>query len=132
MGTSSSNMFGSKSLSDIQIMRKPSAKANKRRSKRQETELATDTGGRVQRGSGSLPWAKSDVTKVFGKFRAECKFTRARSFSITRTLIDKLRSECDFLEIPMFDIAFVNEHGATDDRWVAIPYHAWLKLVSKE
>lgn len=108
-------------------MRKQTAKAIRRRSQRQENELAEDTGGNTQRGSGNLPWAKSDVTKVFGLFRAECKFTRAKSFSITKRLINKLRSECDFHEIPMFDVTFVTPEGRTDEHWVCIPYEVWLR-----
>jgi len=108
-------------------MRQLSAKATRRRSQRQARELAEDTGGSTQRGSGCLQWAKSDVTKVFGRFRAECKFTRARSFSITRAILDKIRGECDFNEIPMLDVSFVAPTGRTEERWVCIPYEAWLK-----
>lgn len=117
---------------NLQVMRQLSAKATRRRSQRQERELAEDTGGRVQKGSGSLPWAKSDVTKVFGKFRAECKFTRARSFSLTKALINKLRGECDFHETPVFDISFVTPEGRTDERWICMPYEAWLKQNRQE
>jgi len=113
------------------MMRGMSAKATRRRSQRQERELAEDTGGSTQRGSGCLPWAKSDVTKVFGKFRAECKFTRAKSFSITKAIIDKIRGECDFNEIPMIDVTFVTPEGRTDERWVCLPYEVWKKYNSQ-
>jgi hypothetical protein len=106
-------------------------KANKRRSQRQERQLALDTGGRTQRGSGSLPWAKGDVRKK-GKFRAECKFTRNKSFSVTRAILDKIRSECDFNETPVLDITFVDEHGRTEDHWVAVPYEVWLAQQPKD
>jgi hypothetical protein len=101
------------------------ARANRRRSRRQETRLANDTGARVQRGSGSLPWAKGDVRKR-GIFRAECKFTKKKSFSVTRTILDKIRSECDYNETPVLDVTFVGEHGATEDHWVCVPYETWL------
>ena len=104
-----------------------SAKANRRRAMRQEATLAEDTGGRTQRGSGSLPWAKGDVRKK-GEFRAECKFTRSKSFSVTRAILDKIRSECSFDETPVLDISFVSGTGKTEDRWIAIPYEEWLRL----
>jgi hypothetical protein len=113
-------------------MKQLSAKATRRRSQRQERELAEDTGGKVQKGSGCLPWAKSDVTNVFGRFRAECKFTRARSFTLTRELIYKLRGECDFHEIPVIDVSFVSAAGKTDERWICMPYAEWLRQNGKE
>lgn len=106
-------------------------KANKRRSKRQEQRLATDTGGKVQKGSGSLPWAKGDVHKK-GTFKAECKFTRNKSFSVSRAILDKIRSECGYDETPVLDITFVDTHGRTEDHWVAIPYEVWLAQQNKE
>jgi len=64
---------------------------------------------------------------VFEHFRAECKFTRSKSFSITKRLIDKLRGECDFHEVPIFDISFVSPEGRTDERWVCMPYESWVR-----
>lgn len=101
------------------------ARANRRRSRRQESGLASDTGGTVQRGSGALPWARGDVRKT-GEFRAECKFTRRKSFSVTREILDKIRSECSFDEIPVLDVSFVNPEGRTDERYVVVPYDTWL------
>lgn len=97
----------------------------KRLSRRQELGLATDTGSQVQKGSGSLPWAKGDVRKR-GTFRAECKFTRAKSYSVTRGTLDKIRSECASNETPLLDLQFLDKHGAIDDRWILIPYDVWL------
>ena len=105
--------------------RRPSNKAIRRRSKRQELELATDTGGRVQKGSGSLPWLKGDVRHK-GKFRAECKQTRARSFSVTRDTLNKIRSECNFDETPVLDVVFLGPGGKTEERFVVIPYSVWV------
>jgi hypothetical protein len=107
--------------------RRPSNKAIRRRSRRQELELAQDTGGRVQKGSGSLPWAKGDVVHK-GRFRAECKQTRARSFVVTRSILDKIRSESAFDETPLLDIVFLGPGGKTEDRFVVMPYSAWLLL----
>lgn len=32
----------------------------------------------------------------------------------------------------MFDISFVSPEGRTDERWVCIPYEAWLKQNKQE
>lgn len=98
----------------------------KRLSRRQELGLAEDTDSRAQKGSGALPWAKGDVRKK-GIFRAECKFTRAKSYTVTRETLEKIRSECDFGETPLLDIQFLDKHGASDDRWVMVPYDVWLE-----
>ena len=105
--------------------RRPSNKTIRRRSRRQELELADATGARVQKGSGSLPWAKGDVRHK-GKFRAECKQTRAKSFVVTRATLDKIRSECNFDETPVLDIVFLGAGGKTVERFVVIPYSAWV------
>lgn len=107
--------------------RRPSNKAIKRRSRRQELELAEGTGARVQKGSGSLAWAKGDVRHK-GKFRAECKQTRLKSFSVTRAILDKIRSECSFDEVPVLDVEFLSPVGKTEERYVVIPYNVWLEL----
>lgn len=107
-------------------MRQFIPKKIKRLSRRQEIGLAGDTGSRVQKGSGSLPWAKSDVRKR-GVFRAECKFTRSRSYSVTRETLDKIRSECETGETPLLDLQFLDKLGAPVDRWVMVPYDVWLQ-----
>lgn len=107
--------------------RRPSNKAIKRRSRRQELELAEATGGRTQKGSGALPHLKGDV-RFKGKFRAECKQTRLKSFSVTRSVLDKIRSECAFDEVPVLDVEFLNPAGKTEERYIVIPYNVWLEL----
>lgn len=102
-------------------------KKQRRRASRQERELAEATGGKQQRGSGALPWAKGDV-RARGRYRAECKFTKARSYVVKRSILDKISSECSFGEVPVLDIAFVDSSGMTADRWVAVPYSCWEKL----
>ena len=107
--------------------RRPSAKAIKRRSRRQELQLADDTGARVQKGSGSIPHLKGDV-RFKGKFRAECKQTRLKSFSVTRAILDKIRSECAFDEVPVLDVEFLSPVGKTEERFIVIPYNVWTEL----
>ncbi len=108
-------------------MRKFSAKTTRKLSQRQELRLAQEAGGLTQKGSGNLPWAKGDV-RSRGRLRAECKFTRAQSFTVKRAELNKIRSECSYDETPVFDVAFLDKNGRTDDRWVLVPYEAWLEL----
>lgn len=112
-------------------MRSISSKNTRRLSKRQELNLANDTQGKQQRGSGALPWAKGDVRKR-GSFRAECKFTRAKSYVLKTETLDKIRSEASFDETPILDITFLNKDGRTDEHWVVIPYDTWLAFQNKE
>lgn len=111
-------------------MRQLPHKATKRRSQRQEVALANDLAGLVQPGSGSLPHAKGDV-RVRGKYRAECKFTRAKSYTLKIETLNKIRSECASDETPVLDLAFLDTNGRTTEHWVAIPYSVWLELQNK-
>lgn len=108
-----------------------SAKAIRRRSQRQERELAEATGARQQKASGSLPWAKGDV-RLRGSFLAECKFTRAKSYSMKLQDLNKIRGECSSDEVPVLDVTFTDNNGRRDDRWVAMPYEVWLKLFNQK
>lgn len=91
---------------------------------RQEHELAGATGARQQKGSGCLPGLKGDVRKK-GVFRAECKYTRNKSYRLTKEELIKIRGECYVGETPVLDIAFLDQYGRTDERWVVIPYDVW-------
>jgi hypothetical protein len=70
---------------------------------------------------------KGDV-RFKGKFRAECKQTRLKSFSVTRAVLDKIRSECSFDEVPVLDVEFLSPVGRTEERFIVIPYNVWLEL----
>lgn len=111
-------------------MRQISSKQTRRRSRRQELALAADTEAVQQRGSGSLHWAKGDVRKK-GTFRAECKFTRAKSYVLKTETLHKIRGECSFNETPVLDIVFMDKDGRTDEHWVVIPYDVWLAQQQK-
>lgn len=102
-------------------------KKQRRRSMRQERELAAATGGRVQAGSGAVAGKKGDV-RARGRLRAECKYTRMKSYRVTRADLNKISSEASFGEVPLFDISFLGSDGRTEDRWVLLPYADWLRL----
>lgn len=69
---------------------------------------------------------KGDVRKK-GVFRAECKFTKAKSFTVKREELNKIFGESSFGETPVMDITFTDEHGRTEDRWVLVPYSTFTE-----
>lgn len=110
--------------------RKAPSKRTRRRARRQELELAEATGGRRQPNSGALNGSKGDVRKR-GQFRGESKHTKKKSFTITRQVLSKIRSECSYGEMPILDLNFVDANGRTEDRWVMIPFDSCPKLKDK-
>ena len=86
--------------------------------------MAEDTGGHRQPASGALPGAKGDVRKR-GVYRGESKFTRNKSFILTRQLLDKISGECGQGEYPVLDVNFIDTNGRSQDRWVCVPYDTW-------
>ncbi len=107
---------------------KPPSRAVKKKSRKQEQEIAEDIGGTAQKGSGNQPGYKGDVRKR-GKYRIEAKLTEAKSYTIKREILDKIRSECAGLEKPAVVIDFVDRNQTTEDRWVVIPYDDFLERV---
>lgn len=94
-------------------------------SKRHEEEVAGDLGGRAQKASGALPWAKGDV-RVRGKLRVELKTTGTKSYRVTREELTKIRGECGQGERPAFVVTFIDPRThREEDRWVLTPYEDW-------
>lgn len=92
---------------------------------KQERDMAEKIGGRVQKASGALAFAKSDVVKK-GVLRGEMKSTKNASFSLKREYLDKIRSECQGRERPFLALRFVNPSTfATEDEWIMIPIEDW-------
>jgi hypothetical protein len=65
---------------------------SQRRSQMQEKRAAVAVGGRVQPGSGSSPFAKSDV-RAMGKLRVECKTTSKKVYQLKLSDLLKVRLE---------------------------------------
>lgn len=65
-----------------------------RDSQRQEKDLAMDLGGRVQKASGALAYAKGDV-RVLGKtrVRAEAKCTVRDWYALSYRVVEKIENE---------------------------------------
>ena len=87
-------------------------------------------GGRVSKASGAMASDKSDG-RLLDKVRMEAKFTFAKSFRLTRQILNKIRSECQGTEEPAVQIDFNDKvTGRVLDSWVVIPLHAWEKYVN--
>lgn len=107
-----------------------SHKRIKKASRAQELQIAWGiAGGRRQPASGAFPGHKGDV-RVRDRFRIEAKFTTALSYNVRRVELQKIRSECDGYERPVFVIDFKDQNLRTEDRWALIPYQDWEKLIN--
>lgn len=116
---------------DLSPGRTPPSKRDKKRSLRQERKLAEDIGGRTQPGSGNQSYAKGDVRKK-GKFRVEAKFTKSKSYNLTREVLSKISGECTGGEKPILHVDFV--HPSTlrsENSYVVIPYEDWMELINE-
>jgi len=94
---------------------------NQKRSKKQEERVAKRLGAQRQKASGSLPGAKGDVRKT-GSIRGECKFTRAKSFSLKLAELVKIEIEAELGENPAFFVEF--QCQSPPKRYVVLP--EWL------
>lgn len=99
---------------------------NKRRSLNQERRVAVREGGRRQPGSGARDGFEGDVRHV-GKYRGECKFTRAASYTLKLADLKKLEAQAGSGELPAFDVEFQSESPAK--RYVILPEWAYETLM---
>lgn len=88
--------------------RKKSLRAQKKRSREQELEIAEELGGQMQRASGALSGSKGDIRKK-GVVRVEAKYTEAGSYSLRLEELHKISSECHGTEKPVFVVDFVEK-----------------------
>lgn len=113
------------STPEIKPGRVPPNKRIKRRSTREETLIAEQVGGKKQKASGALPWAKGDIRKK-GHLRIESKVCKVKQYTITRLELNKIRGECAMNEKPAFVITFINPSTLRqEDKWVLIPFEDW-------
>lgn len=94
---------------------------DQKRSKKQEERVAKRLGAKRQKASGSMGHAKGDIRKD-GEIRGECKFTRAKSFSLKLDELIKIENEAAGGEQPAFFIEFQGRQPPK--RYVVIP--EWL------
>jgi hypothetical protein len=97
-----------------------------RRSRKQERRVATREGGRRQPGSGARDGFEGDVRSV-GKYRGECKFTRASSYSLKLADLKKLEAQSAAGELPVFDVEFQSE--SPPKRYVIMPEWVYETLM---
>jgi len=83
-------------------------RAQKRRSQRQERDLAEELGARVQKASGALSGSKGDLRKK-GLLRIEAKYTEAGSYSLKLDDLLKILSECEGTEKPVLVVEYVDK-----------------------
>jgi len=93
---------------------------SQKRSQKQEKATARRMGGRVQPASGAGP-AKGDV-RADWHARVECKLTRASSFSLKLSELEKIEREAAPPEKPILEIEF--QGVSPNKRYAVIP--GWL------
>jgi len=99
---------------------------NTKRSKKQERRVAVREGGHRQPGSGARDGFEGDVRNV-GKYRGECKFTRASSYTLKLADLKKLEAQAGSGELPAFDVEFQSESPAK--RYVIMPEWVYETLM---
>lgn len=99
------------------------APENLRNARRHEAETAARIGGRVTKGSGN--GAEKGDARARGLVRAECKVTKARSFSVTLEMLEKIeRAGALAGENPVLVVRFVGADGAPIKECCVVP--AWI------
>lgn len=101
---------------------------NQKRSQKQERRVAAREGGRRQPGSGARDGFEGDV-RCYGRYRGECKFTRACSYSLKLADLKKLEAQAAAGELPVFDLEFQCESPAR--RYVIMPEWAYETLMEE-
>jgi hypothetical protein len=101
---------------------------SQKRSRKQEKRAALREGGRRQPGSGAAEGFKGDV-RAAGKYRGECKLTRAASYRLKLEDLTKLEQQATKSELPVFEIEFqgVNPHKS----YVVMPLWVYETLMSE-
>jgi len=112
----------------VKLHKKSRGTDSQKRSRKQEKRLARDLGGRVQPASGAGS-AKGDV-RVAGDVRAECKLTRAKSFNLKLSDLEKIEGEASGEEMPLLHLEFqgVSPHK----KYVVLPYWAFQSLMEEQ
>jgi len=99
---------------------------SQKRSRNQEKRVARREGGRRQPCSGAMDGFEGDVRRV-GKFRGECKFTRAASYRLKLEDLKKIEHQACGSELPVFDLEFQSESPAK--RYVVLPEWVYETLM---
>lgn len=103
------------------------ASDSQRRSRAQEKRVAAREGGRRQPGSGAVDGFEGDVRSA-GRYRGECKLTRASSYSLKLADLLKLERQASSGELPVLDLEF--QCSAPFKRYVIMPEWAYESLMA--
>jgi hypothetical protein len=83
----------------------------KKISRKQESSVAKDLGGRTQAASGATRLGGGADVRAPG-YRVECKYTEGYKYSLKRSELHKLKSQAArTLEQPVMQLAFVDQLG---------------------
>ena len=104
---------------------KPKPGHVKKISQVQEKANAKDLGGRVTPASGAGKWQKSDVRSE--EVRLECKVTEKASYALKKTELDKVASEAQGDEMPVFSVKFRQPTG--DSEYYIVSKDWFLELL---
>lgn len=117
---------------DTEPRRKSASRENRRRSKRQEKQIAAAVGGRVQPGSGSIPGMKGDVVRK-GDLRIEAKFTtNSKQYILRLDTMYKIASEAQGDEVPAVIVHFLDKLSGRPVEELAVLFRSdWEKLVNR-
>jgi len=108
----------------------PSKQRMRRSVTHQEIATGESLGGRRQTGSGARIGNKGDA-RVIGKYRIESKFRTAASVNVKLSELRKIRSECEGLEVPVFEVEFREKQTLrVKDKWALVPWNEWEKLAN--
>ena len=118
--------------------------------KAHERDTARALGGRVQKASGALSWAKGDVKDIVGgtfEFLTECKTTVGKSLRIEAEWLNKITSEAGEARYPALAIRFQkkvleeltskmwHKQGqrvvTAEADWVAIPRSVFQRMLEE-
>lgn len=87
----------------------------KRISKRQERQVATDLKGRTQANSGATRLGGGADVRVLGDTRVECKYTENAQYVLRLLELEKLNKQAiQSLEEPVLQFAFCDRSGRFD------------------
>jgi Holliday junction resolvase len=99
------------------------------RSRKQEREVARRLGGKTTLASGALS-EKGDV-RLKGVVRIECKTTMAKSFSVTKEMIEKIEhAALSAGELPAVVVEFITPKGKPLSSVAVVPMWA-LDMVAQ-
>ena len=96
-------------------------------SKKQETDIATATGGQRTPNSGATTWSKGDVLTEQFLLEAKTKTTHADSIKINKEWFEKNKQEMAFMGKPHSAIVF--NFGPVEENHYIIDEYLFLELL---